>query len=126
MIADLSLHFTRPRSVHCQDAGPPSMPSIVVCLMLSCSRLFLPFFVMSPYHVLLRFPFDIFPLLDCHSVQRLVHLLSFILARLFSSFPFLFQYISCDVRMSELAYCHDMLDKDKFLHLSQTSKMQVS
>ena len=36
--------------------------------------------VMSSCHCLLGRPLDLFPLLGCHSVQRLVHLLSFILA----------------------------------------------
>ena len=35
---------------------------------------------MSSCHLLLGRPLDLFPLLGCHSVQRLVHLLSFILA----------------------------------------------
>ena len=36
------------------------------------------FLVMSSCHLLLGRPFDLFPLLGCHSVQCLVHLLSFI------------------------------------------------
>ena len=35
---------------------------------------------MSSCHLLLGRPLDLFPLPGCHSVQRLVHLLSFILA----------------------------------------------
>ena len=38
------------------------------------------FLVMSSCHLLLGRPLDLFPLLGCHLVQRLVHLLSFILA----------------------------------------------
>ena len=38
------------------------------------------FSVMSSCHLLLGHPLDFFPLLGCHSVQHLVHLLSFILA----------------------------------------------
>ena len=36
------------------------------------------FLAMSSCHLLLGRPLDLFPLLGCHSVQRLVHLLSFI------------------------------------------------
>ena len=38
------------------------------------------FSVMSSCHLLLGRPLDLFPLLGCHSVHRLVHLLSFNLA----------------------------------------------
>ena len=38
------------------------------------------FLVMLSCHLLLGRPLDLFPLLGCHSVQRLVHLLSFIFA----------------------------------------------
>ena len=38
------------------------------------------FLAMSSCHHLLDRPLDLFPLLGCHSVQRLVHLLSFVLA----------------------------------------------
>ena len=41
--------------------SPPSMPSSVVCPLLSCSRWF-------PYHLLLGGPLDLFPLVGCHSV----------------------------------------------------------
>ena len=37
-------------------------------------------FVVMSGHLLLGRPLDLFPLLGCHSVQRLVHLLSFIIA----------------------------------------------
>ena len=37
------------------------------------------FLVLSSCHLLLARPLDLFPPLGCHSVQRLVHLLSFIL-----------------------------------------------
>ena len=55
------------------------------CLPLSsvCCFLFqvvLTFPVMSSCQLVLGRPLDLFPLLGCHSVQRLVHLLSFILA----------------------------------------------
>ena len=62
----------------------PSMPSIVISLLLSGSMRFPP--SLSSRHLLLRPPppppptLDLFPLFGCHSVQRLVHLLSFILA----------------------------------------------
>ena len=65
-----------PSTVGC---SPPSVSSIVLCLLFSCSLV--PFFlVMSFCHLLLGRPLDLFPLLGCHSVQPLVHLLSFILA----------------------------------------------
>ena len=38
------------------------------------------FLVMSSCHLVHGRPLDLFPLLGCHSVQRMVHLLSFILA----------------------------------------------
>ena len=89
--------------------SPPSMPSIVFCflvshftfhqgfvhplqdvafhqcLLLSSSTAVLfqvvpSFLVMSSCHLLLGRPLDLFPLLGCHSVQCLVHILSFILA----------------------------------------------
>ena len=56
------------------------MSSIVCRLLLSCSRWFPPSLL---YHLAIFLhgrPLDLFPLLGCHSVQRLVHLLSFILA----------------------------------------------
>ena len=68
--------------------NPPLIPSIALCCfvfeavpsllaMLSC-------------HFLLGRPLDLFPLLDCHSVQRLVHLLSVDLAICLSHFHFCF------------------------------------
>ena len=85
------------------------MSSIVFCLLLSCftfhfafvhplqdvalyqcfplssvfcffSQVDPPFLAMSSCHLLHGRPFDLFPLLGYHSVQRLVRLLSFILA----------------------------------------------
>ena len=52
------------------------MPSIVFCLLLSCSLLLCCIVLASSTGR----PPDLFPLLGCHSVQRLVHLLSFVLA----------------------------------------------
>ena len=49
---------------------------------------------MSPCHLLLGCPLDLFPLLGCHSVQRLVHLLSFILAIWPAHFCFCFSVYS--------------------------------
>ena len=60
--------------------SPPSMSSTVFCLLLSSSRVVPSFLVMSSCHLLLGRPLDLFFLLGCHSVQRLFHLLSFILA----------------------------------------------
>ena len=45
---------------------------------------------MSSCHLLLGRPLDLFHLLGCHSVQRLVHLLSFILATCAAHFHFCF------------------------------------
>ena len=84
------------------------MSSIVFCLLLSCFIFHLGFvhplqdvalhqclplssvcwfavsgsslLVMSFCHLLFGHPLDLFPVLGCHSVQRFVHLLSFILA----------------------------------------------
>ena len=58
----------------------PSVLAIVLCLLLSCSRWFPPSCAKSSRHLLLGRPLDLFPLLGCHSVQRLVHLLSINLA----------------------------------------------
>ena len=52
------------------------------------------FSVMSSRHLLLGRPLDVFPLLGCHSVQRLVHLLSFILAIWPAHFHFCFSVYS--------------------------------
>ena len=49
------------------------LPSSSVCCFPVPS-----FFVMSSCHLLLGRPFDLFPFIGCHSVQCLVHLLSFI------------------------------------------------
>ena len=76
-----------------RDVASP-IPSINAfhCL-LSTSFLFqaVPsFLVMSSCHLLLGRPLDLFPLFGCHSVQRLVHLLSFILAVCTAYFHFCF------------------------------------
>ena len=74
--------------------SPPSVPSIVLCLLHFCSRWFprvsvpgcflvvlfqvVPSFLAMLFcHLLLGHPLDLFPLLCCLSVQRLVHLLPF-------------------------------------------------
>ena len=49
---------------------------------------------MSSCHLLRGCPLDLFPLLGCHSVQRLVHLLSFILAIWLAHFHFCFSVYS--------------------------------
>ena len=46
--------------------SPPSMSSIVVCLLLSWSRWFPPS-LLSSCHLLLGRPLDLFPLLGCYS-----------------------------------------------------------
>ena len=66
----------------------PSMPSIVFCMMLFCSSS--SSLAMSSCHLLLGRPLDLFPLLCCHSVQRLVHLVSFFLAICPAHFHFCF------------------------------------
>ena len=61
--------------------------------LLSIAFLFLvvpSFFAMSSCHLLLGHPLDFFPLLGCLSVQRLVNLLSFILAICPAHFHFTF------------------------------------
>ena len=88
--------------------SPPSMPSIVLSLLLSCFTFHLCFvhplqdvalhqclplsslccfpvpggslLAMSSCHLPLGSPLDLFALLGCHSPHRLVHLLSFILS----------------------------------------------
>ena len=52
------------------------------------------FSVMSSCHLLLGRPLDLFPLLGCHSVQHLVHLLSFILAICPAHYHFCFSVYS--------------------------------
>ena len=52
---------------------------------------------MSSCHLLLGRPLDLFPLLGCHSVQRLVHLLSFILAICPAHLHFCFQCVFYDI-----------------------------
>ena len=54
------------------------LPLYSVCCFPVPSGSHLP--CMSSCHLLLNSPLDLFPLLGCHSVQRLVQLLSFILA----------------------------------------------
>ena len=89
--------------------SPPSVPSIVLCLLLSCFTFHLgfvhplqdvalhqclplssvaclfqavpSFLAVSSCHLLLGCPLDLFPLLGCFPMQCLVHLLSFIFAR---------------------------------------------
>ena len=57
--------------------SPSSMPSVVYCFLFQVVPSFL---AVSSCHLLPGRPLDLFPPLGCHSVQRLVHLLSFILA----------------------------------------------
>ena len=52
------------------------------------------FLAVSSCHLLLGRPVDLFPLLGCHSVQRLVHLLSFILAHCSAHLHFPFSVYS--------------------------------
>ena len=80
----LFCHFSRRLCPSTAGCGPPSVPSIVLCLLFSCFRRSPP----SLLCLLLGRPFDLFPLLGCHSVQRLVHLLSFILAVFPAHFDF--------------------------------------
>ena len=63
-LQDVALHQCLPSSSVCCLPNPV-VPS---------------FSVMSSCHLLLGRPLDLFPLLGCHSVHRLVHLLSFNLA----------------------------------------------
>ena len=65
--------------------SPRLCPPTAGCSLHQCLPFFLfqvvpPIFAMSSCHLLHGRPLDLFPLLGCHSVQRLVHLLSFILA----------------------------------------------
>ena len=64
--------FTRlcPSTVEC---SPPSIPSTVPCLLLTCTRVVPSFFAMSSCHLLLGRPLGLFPLLAYHSVHRLAH-----------------------------------------------------
>ena len=106
MVVTLFFHLSPRLFPSTAGCSPPSMSSIVLCLLLSCfifhlgfvhplhdvalhqclplsSVAFLiqvvpSFLVKSSCHLLLGHPLDLFPLLGCHSVQRLVHLLSFI------------------------------------------------
>ena len=55
------------------------------------------FFAMSPCHLLLGRLLDLFPLLDCHSVQFLVYLLFFILAICLAQFHFCFSVYSMSI-----------------------------
>ena len=76
--------------------SPPSMSS-KFHLRLSVAFLIqvVPSFsVMSSCHLLLGRPLDLFPLLGCHSVHRLVHLLSFNLAIWPAHFHFCFSVSS--------------------------------
>ena len=68
--------------------SPPSMPSIVICCFSVPGGSLL--LAMSPCHLLLGRPLDLFPLLGCHSIQRLVHILSFILAMCLEHLHFCF------------------------------------
>ena len=52
------------------------------------------FLAMFSYHLLLGHPLDLFPLLGCHTVQCLVHLLSFNLAICLAPFHFCFSVYS--------------------------------
>ena len=75
--------------------SPPSMSSIFVCLLIAFLIQVVPSFsVMSSCHLLLGRPLDLFPLLGCHSVHRLVHLLSFNLAIWPAHFHFCFSVYS--------------------------------
>ena len=56
------------------------MSSIAFCLVAFLFQVVPSFLVMLSCHLLHGRPLDLFRLLGCHSVQRLVHLLSFILA----------------------------------------------
>ena len=72
--------------------SPPLMPFIPRCLFAFLFQVVPSFFALSFCHFLLGRPLDLFPLLGCHSVQRLVYLLSFTLA-VSSPFPLLFQCV---------------------------------
>ena len=61
--------------------SPPPLSSLVLCLLLSCSRWFPPSLLCRlAIFCLVVLLISSLDLLGCHSVQRLVHLLSFILA----------------------------------------------
>ena len=62
------------------ECSPPSVSSIALCLLLSCSRWFTPSLLCRLAIFCMVVLVDLLPLLGCHSVQRLVHLLSFVLA----------------------------------------------
>ena len=84
----------------CIFRGEP-ITYIHTCLPLSAAFLFqvVPsFLAMSACHLLLGRLLDLFPLLECHSLQHLVHLLSFILAIIMSGWsPLLLQCVVYNV-----------------------------
>ena len=72
--------FTQALSTHCRMQ--PSINTLHRPLSVAFLFQVVPsFFALSFCHFLLGRPLDLFPLLGCHSVQRLVYLLSFTLAK---------------------------------------------
>ena len=62
------------------------------------------FLAVSSFHLLRGGPLDLFPLLGCHSGQRLVHLLPFILAMCQGHFHFCFSVYSMSIDLG--SYSH--------------------
>ena len=84
------------------------MPSIVFCLVFSCSRWFPASFPFRLCRLQLGRPLDLFPLIGCRSVQRLVHLLPFILAIYLAHFFFAVLFL-CEVYHVSHLYHYDRL-----------------
>ena len=84
MNIDFAFEALRKFTFHIGFVHPLQDVALYQCLPLSSVAFLFPvvpsFFAVLSCHLLLGRPLDLFPLLCCHCVQRLVHLLSFILA----------------------------------------------
>ena len=79
LTSNMPLHFTLTLFIHCRMY--PSINAFHCYLSNDFLLLVVPsFFAMSSYQLLLDYPLDLLSLFGCHSVQHLVHMLSFILA----------------------------------------------
>ena len=88
LISSSHLGFVHPlQDVALHQCLPSSSVAFLIQVVPSFS-------VMSSCHLLLGRPLDLFPLLGCHSVHRLVHLLSFNLAIWPAHFHFCFSVYS--------------------------------